>query len=504
MSTQRNKSQMQLIQLDVSQYMKANHWSLILNEIFEQMDFSKLEWKKTKNATKQEPYEAELLAKLWLSGYFYRVRSCRKLAQLCEDNIGCIFFLQNAKSPCKSTLNDFRKQNLDELAKLLAHTVIIAKELGLIKGNIFIDGTKIKADASYKNRIDKNKLSKELEELTEKCKEYLSSIEDSTDDADKDILNRKINNLNERKTTIIDNLSLLNSLNVDKLNTSDMDSILVKDNDQYYDGYNAQVATDNQIIICADVVAEPNDYYQLEPMVNKCLNIENYDPESVTADSGYENSEHLSSLEDKIDILVVPQTPENTSYKYKYFTTTDFKYNLKKDVFICPNNMELTYYRDKNKTNKNGTLVLKNVYKAIQSDCKICPIKDKCFGGNKSRRELVIRHDFQIINKNTEKARSKIGKTRLKKRSMDVEAVFGAMKGYDGILSFLLVGLEKVKCEWSLLCIGHNLRKIVSSKIKKTVILVKLLHYFSLFLKYYPKLSKICTKNRFESIIDKV
>ena len=55
---------------------------------------------------------------------------------------------------------------------------------------------------------------------------------------------------------------------------------------------------------------------------------------------------------------------------------------------------------------------------------------------------------------------SEHGTVLRKQRSTDVETVFGRIKQDWGFRRFLLRGLEKVKTEWGLLCIAHNLAKL--------------------------------------------
>jgi IS5 family transposase len=52
------------------------------------------------------------------------------------------------------------------------------------------------------------------------------------------------------------------------------------------------------------------------------------------------------------------------------------------------------------------------------------------------------------------------GKKLRVQRSVEVESVFGRLKGNWGFRRFLLRGMEKVKVEWGLLCMAHNLTKM--------------------------------------------
>ena len=58
------------------------------------------------------------------------------------------------------------------------------------------------------------------------------------------------------------------------------------------------------------------------------------------------------------------------------------------------------------------------------------------------------------------KFKTKSGKKTYSKRMESVEPVFGQIKEARGIRSFLLRGLEKVKAEWDLICLTHNVLKI--------------------------------------------
>ena len=51
-------------------------------------------------------------------------------------------------------------------------------------------------------------------------------------------------------------------------------------------------------------------------------------------------------------------------------------------------------------------------------------------------------------------------RTRYRLRKQIVEPVFGQIKQAPGFRQFLLRGVEKVRAEWALICIAHNLTKL--------------------------------------------
>ena len=58
------------------------------------------------------------------------------------------------------------------------------------------------------------------------------------------------------------------------------------------------------------------------------------------------------------------------------------------------------------------------------------------------------------------KVRSPAGQALYSRRKVIVEPVFGQIKEARGFRRFLLRGLDKVRGEWRLVCLGHNLLKL--------------------------------------------
>ena len=58
------------------------------------------------------------------------------------------------------------------------------------------------------------------------------------------------------------------------------------------------------------------------------------------------------------------------------------------------------------------------------------------------------------------KLRTKRGRQKYAKRKGMIEPVFGQIKEARGFRQFLLRGLEKVRAEWRLVCLTHNLLKL--------------------------------------------
>lgn len=76
------------------------------------------------------------------------------------------------------------------------------------------------------------------------------------------------------------------------------------------------------------------------------------------------------------------------------------------------------------------------------------------------RRIYINRRLDELRKRAKENLDSDTGREKRSQRPVEVESVFGDIKGNYGVRRFLLRGLEKVKTEWGLYAIGHNMRKL--------------------------------------------
>jgi transposase len=74
----------------------------------------------------------------------------------------------------------------------------------------------------------------------------------------------------------------------------------------------------------------------------------------------------------------------------------------------------------------------------------------------------------ELIEKNREKLISDEGRKEYQKRMHTVEPVFGNIKFNLGFRQFLVRGTTKVKGEFNLMCIAHNIKKIATYCMQQT------------------------------------
>jgi transposase len=421
----------------------------------------------------QNTYHPKLMLSLLFYGYATGVRGSRQLAGKCISDQIYIYLMQ-CYNPDHRTISDFRKNNIKEIEEYFIDIIRILNELGCNRvGKIHIDGTKLKGNASSKRSKDQKGYEKWLTEIKEEIEKIIKEAEaiDKQEDEScemaeqqKEIM-QKLTNRKYLKSKIEEALEVLKEEDRKKVNLTDKDANYMKagGSKDVRPSYNCQAAvTDEGIIVAAEAVTEVNDSKQLEPMIEQIETNTKETVEEVTADSGYWSYTNYEYLEEKEIDGYVPDDRfrqyingeyEKEENRYHY---SNFKYDESTDSYICPEGKPLNYW----KTRKDRTRKRQWNHKVYKGrECRECTKQSLC---TKSKmRELLIDIREPLLQKMREKLSSKEGKKKYLKRQYTIEPVFGHLKYNLGYRYFLLRGIEKVKAEFQLMCIGWNIKKML-------------------------------------------
>src|SRR6202451_2945054 len=106
-------------------------------------------------------YHPVLMARLLLYGYCIGVTSSRKIEQAIYDSVA-FRYLAADQHPDHDTLAFFRQEHVEALADLFVQALRLCQRAGLVKlGNVAIDGTKIRANASARHSLRYQQLKEE-------------------------------------------------------------------------------------------------------------------------------------------------------------------------------------------------------------------------------------------------------------------------------------------------------------------------------------------------------
>jgi transposase len=141
-----NQQQLFLLPPDLSELVPEDHLARVINDIVDKIDIRELELQYSEIG--QNGYHPRMMLKVIFYRYATGVRSSRKLAQKLREGV-IYMWLSGMQRPDFRTLALFRQQRLQEIKKIFTEIVKICMEMGMVKiGKVYIDGTKIEANAS--------------------------------------------------------------------------------------------------------------------------------------------------------------------------------------------------------------------------------------------------------------------------------------------------------------------------------------------------------------------
>ena len=168
-------------------WIPQDHLARFVVDIVAQLDLSAI--KSTYAGRGSEPYHPEVLLALLFYGYATGVFSSRKIEKATYDSVAFRFIAAN-DHPDHDTIATFRKRFLPELKKLFIQILLIAREMEMVKlGNISLDGTKVKANASKHKALSWKHACKLEKQLKAEVNELMRQAEkaDRQDVTDVDI-----------------------------------------------------------------------------------------------------------------------------------------------------------------------------------------------------------------------------------------------------------------------------------------------------------------------------
>ena len=155
-------------------WLKEKHLARFVVEILEAMDTKELE--DDYRGGGSNPFPPKMMLALLFYCYATGTFSSRKIEQATYELIP-VMYIAGGEHPDHDTINTFRKRFLSKLGPLFLQILMIAHGMGLLKlGDVSLDGTKIKANASkhkamsweYANKLEAQ-LQGEIEELLKRA-----------------------------------------------------------------------------------------------------------------------------------------------------------------------------------------------------------------------------------------------------------------------------------------------------------------------------------------------
>ena len=421
-----------LLPPSLREWLPENHLVYFVSDVVDQLDLSAIHAVYEKEERGQPPYDPSLMTKLLVYGYCIGVFSSRRIQKRLQEDIP-FKVLAAGNEPDFRTISDFRKIHIETLQNLFEQVLGMALECGSIKlGRVSLDGTKLKANASKHKAMSYGRMKEKQLQLKEEVKQLLEQAEAADEAEDRQYGSKRGDELPEelqRRETRLAKIKQAKKVlqqrardkateegksaaevkqakpeDKDQYNFTDPESRLMKGADGFVQGYNAQAAVEPTLLLIVGqkVTEANNDKQQLIPMVELIEQQSGQRPEAILADNGYCSEENLEHLESAA-------RPER-----------------KIEGFIATGKQ------------KHGEHRL---------PAKRGPLPQGATRVDRMKRKL----------------QTKVGKAVYAARKCVVEPVFGQMKQARGFRQFLLRGKDKVKGEWALLCLTHNILRFYAA-----------------------------------------
>lgn len=506
-----NQQQTTLLPYSFDDLIAQKHPVRIVDQVVEALNIKPL--LKAYSEEGNPAYHPKMLLKIMLYAYMTNIYSSRKIELAVRENIN-FMWLTGMTVVDHNTINRFRSNKLQESFKeIFKQVVLMLASEGLITlKQIYTDGTKIEAQANKYSfvwgksiKTNKAKMLPQLEELWK----YAQSL--SNDDGNnpeppefkeisKEVIEKTVAQIDAKlsgnenasskakaklryiKQNFIKNLEkyeeqekILGQRNSYSKTDPDATFMRMKEdhmlNGQLKPGYNAQISTENQIIVNYTMHQNPTDTKTLKPHLENLKETFGEEVfqglEEITADAGYGSEQNYDYLEQSALTAYVKyntfdkEQDKNYQKKHKTFSKENLYYNTEEDFYVCPTGQKMNKTHQSKRTTEAGYTQHLSHYQA--QNCEGCPLRGQCFKA-KGNRSIERNHNLERHKERTrELLLNEKGIQKRKQRTADVEPVFAQLKHNNGFRRFSLKGFKKVELEFGLMAIAHNLRKKIAA-----------------------------------------
>lgn len=383
-----------LLPVELKEWVQADDVVHLVIEAVDQMDLRAAV--RNERGTGSAQYPAGMMLALLIYCYTQELYSSRRIERATHTHVA-VRYLTGDTHPDHDTIASFRRRNPELLRAAFREVLQVAQELGVLRlGTVFLDGTKLKANAARRA----NRREAELRALEAEIAARLSAAEQADQTEVTEQLPADLADAKARQAKLAAARAALRQRaeeqkrpphDDDLGNTTDPDSRPQQTSQGWIQGYNAQVAcTENGLIVAADVCTDNQDRRQLAPMVRQITAIGV--PHTLVADTGYDHHAQIQAVEQATaaTVYIPPQLPVEVH------------------------------------TRQSQT---------------------------RARRSAERAHRLARV-------RSATGQALLRQRQRTIEPIFGIIKSARRFERFLTRGLAAVRSEWWLVCTAFNLRRL--------------------------------------------
>ena len=466
-------------------------------------------------------YDPSMMLKVVLFCYSSGIYSSRKIAAATRENVN-LMWLTGMHPLDHNTINRFRSERIRPVFEdIFSEVVAVLAEAGYVTlDTYFLDGTKIEANANKFTFVWKNSTDRYQDALRRKVHAHLEAIDEmngeeealapgdpSEVDADAirgaaDRINARLKAKREagrgkdaearelRKASGAIGRDYLPRMEKyerqqavfagrKSFSKTDTDATFMRmkddhmGNGQLKAAYNVQAGTENQFIVDTTVHQRPGDTACTIPHCEHVKERIGHLPANFVADAGYGSEENYAYLEREGVNAYVKHNEffrecRNKSWRDDEMRVANWAHDERSDEYTCPEGRTLAFSGESPRVSGTGYESAVRIYEC--EDCSGCSRRARCSksADPDSPKQIQVNPTLNAFRSRASKMlRTETGSALRKRRSIDVETVFGDIKRNLGFTRFTLRGLEKVTLEWRLVATGHNIRKLFLAGCRK-------------------------------------
>lgn len=464
-----DRKQIMLFPQSIDQYVTEDHPVRAYDAFVDALSFNELGIDLDARKVGNSQYHPHLMLKLLLFGYSYGIKSSRKLERETYNNIAFIWLMKNLK-PDHKTIAEFRRNNKKALKKALKLCARLCLKLNLIEGNIlFVDGTKIRANAGKKQQHLKKWYQNQLKDVDQRINQLLAECEhldqDESDQGSWAKLPKELAQHQRLKQTIVSALDEFTNRSSHtkngkqrKVNRVDPQSTVMQSPQGTHPGYNMQSVVDdkNGLIVSVDAVSDANDKNQFAQQIKAAEETLDKKCQIACADSGYSDIEQLGKVDSEQTKVIVPSQKQASQKPPETFDKSQFVYNEQTDCYRCPQGQRLIFRRFQNKERTKRDYRIEK-----PAICRACQHFGSCTKSNQGR--TVVRHVNEELKERIEQRYEQPEYRQIyEKRKQRVEHPFGYIKKAIGFTQFGLKGLHGAQAEAAIVATCFNLTRMIT------------------------------------------
>jgi len=456
-----DRHQMTLLPQSIEEYVAEDNPVRAYDAFVEALDFHALGIDINPYKVGNAEYDPRSMLRLLVYGYSYGVKSSRKLERECYHNISFIWLMGGLK-PDHKTIAEFRRRNKKALKKVLRHCAQVCIKLNLIAGNVlFVDGTKIRANAGRQRTHDRayyEKLLVDIDRRIEKVLEDCESIDRQEEGSGSYVtMDKELAKAQDLKSRIKEVLDTFQERNRKAVNQTDPECAIMSSVQGSHAGYNVQSVVDDEhgLIVHAEAVSDTTDVNQFSRQIEHAIDLFEKPCDVACADAGYADTEELEKIDEQGIKVIVPSKRQALHEEEGPFSKSHFTYDKERDCYLCPEGHRLGYEWTDKRTGMR--------YYRITSEkrCPRCRHFGQCTTSQRGRR-IARLHNEEIKQKLEAQYEEAASQEIYARRKTRAEHPFGHIKRNLKTDAFLLRGREGVQAETSLLATCFNVARMIT------------------------------------------